>query len=963
MPDARLETDLLPALDCEPLLSGWDEFAPRPRRLPTTRIARAQGLKSAQAHTAVIGLDERVWISGPCGLACYDGTRVSCFDQSHGLSLQGLRGLGVDAEGRIWVGTDGGIDRVETDGTIKQIAHGAAWPFGPSKRIEATPDGSIYVGTDEGLIAQTQGGFFAPVDHPILRNDVILDTAVDASGRLLVAGARSGISILAGNVWRTISPTVYEAVGLVTRIAANTASGHILIGGANGLVSVSPESDLANRACPLIATGIVSAIRGGGGVLWAASASRLSLLRERKNDWSTVASSDIGATINDLTMDRYGNVWCATDSAGVNKISFMHAYFTQPQLDDAGQFFSVRPGRDGTLLIGTEHALLRAKPGVVDEFSRIEPLVDGRVWDAQEDPDGTLWIATHRFGLLKRDASGVLERVGESDRVLRAPCRSLARLDDALWVGTLGGLTSIRGDAITELRDADNRTLGYVYTLLANETDMWIGTLGNGLWHYTAATGLRRIENDVLLRNGNIYAIARNVHGEMAVLQDRQLVRLMPEGATVIATATRPIIGWTMAFPSTNRLAVGSSDGIIEYDFANGEELRQIRCGGLGVEGWEFTSSRALLIDYRGRFWCALNASLTLVEPDDLTIKVSPPVVHLHGLQWEKAEVKQEAKRFVVEAGKWRATIRYFSAWLVDETDVQFRHKLIGFEEEWSPLHREAEYAMNSLPPGTYLFECQAYSPLCGYGPISELVAIDVISPWWTRGALGTIGASLSSVRGLFTGQARNQRLLEANQALSEAVARRTAEVTNANLALHEANERLANLLRVDVLTEIPNRRRFDEVIADEWKRAVRDKFPLSVLAVDIDHFKAFNDRYGHPRGDACLRLVAQCLARTVREGIDTCARYGGEEFMIVLPHTSARNAQMLAERLCAAVDHLNIENTDSPVAPVVTVSVGVNTLEPNSRDSVAQLVTGADKSLYAAKHAGRNQVGPIGGE
>lgn len=967
MPNARTPNESLPALDLAPPAQGWGEFAARPGEIPTSQIARNEGLKSAQVHSVVVAPDGRVWMSGPCGLAGYDGARVTCFDRANGLTLQGLRGLGVDGDGYIWVGSDGGLDRLDAANEIKQVAYGETWHHGPAKRIVAMPDRRIFVATSEGLIVGDDNGAFAPVDHPQLHNDVILDLAVDCSGRLVVASALAGISILAGTIWRSLARTVYEEVGVVTRVATSE-SGNIMVGGVRGLVCVSAEADLTGTTCPLIATGIVSAIRARDGAVWVASSSRVTLLRSRKREWEAAASTDLMSAVNDICLDSYGNLWCATDSAGVHKISFMHAYLTRPILAGAGQIFSIRPGRDGTFLIGAEHALLRAKPGNTDEFLQVERLAGARVWDVLEAADGTLWVATHRFGLLKRDQTGVLDRFGDDDRVLSAPCRSLAEFDGQLWVGTLGGLVSICDGVINERRGPDANSLGYVYALTTDEHNLWIGTLGNGLWRYTIAGGLVRVECPQLARTSNIYGLARNEHGTLALLQDHQLVHLKtthgePTGTQVLASSTRPTIGWSLVFTSAVTVAVGSSDGIVEYDFASGREIRQIRCGGTGVQGWEFTSNRALLLDYRGRLWCGLNSGLTLFEPNDLALRISPPTVKLIGIEWLNTAPTRVADRYVVGTGRWRATIRFFSAWLVDETDVQFRHKLVGFDEQWSPLHTAAEFSVTSLMPGTYLIEVQAFSALCGYGPITQLGAIEVTAPWWSRLGLGTVVAGWTALVGLFSGRARNQHLLETNKALAEAVEHRTIEVTNANLALNEANTRLNTLMRIDPVTEIANRRRFDEVVAAEWKRAVRERSTISLMMVDIDFFKLFNDRYGHPRGDACLRLVAQCLATTLREGIDTCARYGGEEFVIVLPHTKARNALMLAERLCHAVDKLNIENVDSPIAPVVTVSIGVNTMEPTARDSVAQLIAGADQSLYGAKRTGRNRVGITGGD
>ncbi len=180
---------------------------------------------------------------------------------------------------------------------------------------------------------------------------------------------------------------------------------------------------------------------------------------------------------------------------------------------------------------------------------------------------------------------------------------------------------------------------------------------------------------------------------------------------------------------------------------------------------------------------------------------------------------------------------------------------------------------------------------------------------------------------------------------------------------LDEANQELKRLSAVDGLTGIANRRRWDDVIAKEWRRAARTGEPISMLLIDVDFFKPFNDNYGHQVGDECLRAVARTLDAGIQRPGDLVSRFGGEEFAVLLPQTDLAGASLVAESLRAGVQGLGITHRHSDAARVVTISVGVATALP-TRDSTGPqvLVESADKALYAAKHQGRNRVAAAAG-
>lgn len=178
----------------------------------------------------------------------------------------------------------------------------------------------------------------------------------------------------------------------------------------------------------------------------------------------------------------------------------------------------------------------------------------------------------------------------------------------------------------------------------------------------------------------------------------------------------------------------------------------------------------------------------------------------------------------------------------------------------------------------------------------------------------------------------------------------------NTNKELKKANESLHRMASIDGLTGIANRRHFEEFFEREWKRAVRSEIPMSLLMIDIDFFKAYNDTYGHQSGDVCLRQVAASLSETLRRPLDLAARYGGEEFVILLNETDSKGAVKVAEMMCKTVSNLNIPHQGSKISNYVTVSIGVATIIPSDKFMPDRLITCADTMLYEAKASGRKQ-------
>lgn len=187
-------------------------------------------------------------------------------------------------------------------------------------------------------------------------------------------------------------------------------------------------------------------------------------------------------------------------------------------------------------------------------------------------------------------------------------------------------------------------------------------------------------------------------------------------------------------------------------------------------------------------------------------------------------------------------------------------------------------------------------------------------------------------------------------------ISRDISERKRAELALSDAYNALEALAVTDPLTHLANRRRFDQYLSAEWRRGIREKHPLSLLLLDVDLFKSYNDTYGHLRGDGCLKQIAESAMDVVTRSGDLLARFGGEEFVVVLPNTGSKGAAEVAQQICEAVRRRNLPHSSNPTG-LLTLSVGCATMLPRQGRISATLIQRADDALYCAKRNGRNRV------
>lgn len=922
-------------------------------------LKRENGLPSGQIQGLTQDSAGRLWLATPSGLASFDGSRIRSYTQNDGLKTHGLRAIALAQDDRVWVGSDVGYDIVE-GGLIKASSHDDDnWSFGFVECIHCT-ENTVWLGTASGLVVH-DGMRFSLAGHAKLHSTMITAINSGPDGAVWVATANGDLLFHADDQWQEPTKPEWQQVGRILCIARGPGN-HILLGGENGFLEIAKSGDVIARQQDQENSDSVSAMLFARGELWVGTSKQLRVYRRHAGDWRYLETLLEGRLINAVHIDGFGNAWLATESHGVAKISALNRSIIRIRLGDEQAIFSLRPGRhSGEIIAAGDRASWLIQIDRANKASEISALTDCQVWDIQPLDDGALLAAT-AGGLIHISSDGVRSILGATDAVLSRPNRCLIAHQGQTYVGTLGGCAIVQPDlAVVSIPHRDHDPLGYVYTLAkSHDGRLWAGTLGNGLW-LLEQNEFRRFEHELLSKTGNTYSIDGREDGLITFVQDNKIFLLRKNDDLIqLAECDDPIAGWTVRWAPDGSIWTGSASGLTQYNSEDGRRVRQI-VALLGLSNWEFTTSRSLHISDDGSFYCGVNSGLLCVDTKGIEKTTETPSVKFGRATWQQTTPVQSGNSSIVTFGRWTVDIEVFSAWFIDEDDLQFRFRLLGFDQDWRELSQLASVRFNSLPPGNYKLEAQAYNRMVGYGPIATVIKIRVLTPRWANRIFMAPFAAAGQMWRIAEALFRNRSLIEKNVELERKVRARTADIEQAKLLLETANRELASQSLTDALTGIGNRRQFDDRFDAALKDAAITGKPLSLILIDVDRFKPYNDIYGHAKGDDCLSFVARKLEATLYRPADMVARYGGEEFAVILPDVAVGGAMSLAERLRRGIETLAMEHKGAPETQQLTISVGVTTLEAPAGmdvqdDTATRIIECADAALYDAKENGRNQ-------
>lgn len=923
-------------------------------RGPLVAADTSNGLPSNQVHRVVSDQFSRLWLSGPAGIACFDGSTVVAFDRRDGLQCVGTRSVGVTDDGYVWIGTDRGIEALDANGVPASWMAWFPWTFGLSNCIVVNGL-DVWVGTAQGVVRIKRGvssGTPSVAFHA--KTGFVRHLTLNQDGSALASCDGIGLVEVSRKSWQPLtSPALYNL-----RIACICVaqSRNIYVGTDDGaLVLDSRYIELLHLRSPDFHRA-VTAIAVGASHCWVAYGRTLVSYPLDSDVAAEVYS--LNGRVNHLHLDAIGNVWIATDTSGLKFLSCLRHAIQKLDIGSDSAVFSIKPQSDHRFDLGGENLLasmeMRAADDTIDVVRGHREIPSTAVWDTYADSE-SLWVAS-QMGLFRAPKHGNLALVHSDDPVLSAPSRVILSRGDEMWIGTLRGLSLIKNGIAREIRCSAKLPFGYVYAMVVDrEERLWMCTLGRGLWREQRNAEFEQVVHGALSPLGNTYAVAFRADGTLAVLQDENVIIVDKGNTALVIQVCHPVAGWSCLWMDEHTLAIGSFDGLRLLEVATGRVTLSVSSH-LEARDWEFTNNRALAKASPETLLCGVNGGLVRVDLKAIRQIAIAPEVRLADLRWRGAKPLHTDGIYKLGPGAWAFRARVFCAWFVDHVTLRYRFKLVGFDEGWSILQENPECTYNSLPPGRYELHVQAYSPLTGFSAAQRLVQIHVALPWWASGWSSAANAVSVGYDRVVRLRYRNKRLIEHSLELEREVSERTAALRAANEELQRAHLEMEAASLTDPLTEIPNRRQFDMVLVREIARCHRLHAPLSVLVIDVDHFKRINDELGHTIGDVYLKEIARILKESIRQDVDTCARYGGEEFVVLMPSTSSAQAKILGDRV-----RMNVAAFESTREAVsvrkVTISGGIKTMIPGDVTTEIEFLAQADAAMYEAKHNGRDQI------
>jgi diguanylate cyclase (GGDEF)-like protein len=926
-----------------------------------------QGLPMNTAQSIYQSRNGALWVGTAGGLARFDGLRFTTFEASAGPEIAAgpIFGFMEDREGSLWIGHSKGA-AVFRDGKFERafdetlVEGRRVWAFAQA------PDGVVWAATENGLLRWEKGvtARFQVADG--LPTNRLRSLDFDREGVLWIGTTGGGLVSYVGGKFNAMNPQNGFPHVEVRYVLADPAGGIWAATAGAGLARVvggkitryTKENGLPTDQLTYLA-------RDKNATLWIGTwGYGVSQLKDGQISSINAANGLAGDQIWSLHADKENSLWVGTWNGGLNRLS--------------ERFFGVI-GKPEGLASDNTRSVLRAKDGAMwtssagggvshIEGNRISTITqkEGLATDETsalfEDREGALWIGSYTGGIA-RFAQGKITRFGLNEGVPNVDVRVFTQ-DRAgtMWAGTNSGLARFNGERFEAVRGPGAPTEGISALLEDRNGTLWIGTTGRGLVRYSQGSFKTLTRSDGLVSNW-ILALYEDQQGTLWIGTNGEGMNRYRDGRMRSIRTTDGLWDGTTQVILEDRdghLWMTCNRGFFRVtkselnDFADGK-IQKISSTSFGpghaLRSTTFASALqpAGAVDRNGHLWLPSLKGLVIVDPARLPGEGDPPNVVVDQVIVNGA-IQSSSERIVLPPGSSPLSIRYGATTLLNAAFVQFRYQLEGITPQWVEMGKTREVSFPTLPHGTYQFRVASSLDGKRWQEAATPTMITVRPhfyqmPWFL--ALGSI-AAIASGFGVY--RFRTHQLRQRNAEMERTVNEKTE-------ALRKANEHLSELSFADALTGLANRRRLDETLALEWRRAARLKSSLAVIIVDIDEFKAYNDRLGHPEGDKCLIAVAEVIRDAANRAGDFAARYGGEEFLIIAPGSDHAAATSHAEMIRRALENRAIAHPASQVGGIVTLSLGVSACVPSDSSSIEKLVSDADAALYRAKREGRNRV------
>jgi diguanylate cyclase (GGDEF)-like protein len=897
-----------------------------------------------------------IWVSTENGIFRYDGDRFEAFGPEQGIPSNPSAALGDAPDGTLLAGGLFGLYRLHGN-RFEKLSFDfktVSWAQG----IQADGKGHTFLGTDSGLkelyVEPGKDGFAMRgfPQPPGTTGSGAWGVLVD--GDTLWYGCGNELCRKDSN-----GTAVYGRESGLPEHACMTIrkdrDGNLWVRARNVGVFELPagESKFRRPDTPFTpeAMGGVSGIDADGRILLPTSEG---LLIREENGWQKIDRTvGLRGTVYSVLEDRQHTLWIGLEGRGLAQWLGYREWENYTTASGLGNdlVYEMLPRADGSMLVGTEGGLFRGERRQLSMvWKQVAGVGNSPVHSVQLAPDGDIWLGTetHGAGRLHLPA-GSVEWFGDEQGLAARQAYTL-RFDreKRLWAATEAGLFVAnapyrRFSRITELPATRIWAVAE-----GRDGTIWAGGTG-GLYSYEAGRWKNFTKTDGL-SNQEVLSLGADANGKMWVGYrfgggiDR--VQSSPGGLVVENGVQRrgtDGIVYFLDFDAAGRLWAGTERGVDAWDGSRWSHY-DIRNGLAGDD----CNLNAFASEADGTVWIGTSAGLSHFKPRSSGSPDAPiKVVFTHLVMGTTDVSGLQNPSFGIPSNSLIA--RYAAPNASREDATVFRYRLKGANAAWTETPQQ-ELQFAQLAPGAYRLEVEAQDENSAWGRHGAEFPFVILTPWyWSWWFIGV--CMLVPLSG--AGAVLRFRMMSAQRRVRE-LAQLVEEKT---VDLRRANAELQRLSSTDPLTGLANRRVFDHTLEMECARLQRSGTAVSLLMIDVDHFKDMNDSQGHQRGDECLMRVATELTRLVKRQIDLVARYGGEEFAVILPATSAADAERLGESTRLAIAGLKLPHLASPVAPFLTVSVGVATATVEGWKTPEELVAAADEALYSAKRSGRNRA------
>lgn len=926
-----------------------------------------QGLPMDLVHSLIQTRDGYLWVGTARGLTRFDGKRFTTFEATEVPEVASLPifALMEDSDQTLWIGHSKGA--VVYRNGVFQPAFSREVTAG--QRVYAfaqAPDGSIWSATENGLVHWNKGVTKLYQQTDGLPTNRLRSLTFDRAGVLWIGTSGGGLVSFSTGQFQILNPANGFPHAQVRFVLADPDGSVWAATAGGGLAQVIRGQITTYTVADGLPTDQLTSLSlDGQGSLWIGTwGAGISRMHEGKFTAISKTGGLAGDQIWSILADREGSVWIGTWVDGLNRLSSraFDALGTPEGLSHDNVRAVLHASNGVTWVATAGGGLNRIEAGRITTLSRKLGLPSDEVSSLLEDRDGSLWVGSYTGGIARLH-QGKIQTYGVAQGLPTPDIRAMFQdSKGVVWAGTQSGLARFNGQGFSAVGDV-GAPRDVTSSILEDQSgSLWFGTSGQGLFRYrdgafsalTAADGL--VSNWITAlyedADGNLW-IGSNGEG-MNRLRNGKLMSIHTDDGlwdgiaqTILEDSTGHL--WMTCNRGFYRVAradlIAFSEGrlnkVNSTAFGQGDALRSTLFSG-GVQP-------AGAIDSAGQLWLPSNKGLVIVDPLLLPSSNKPPMAHLETVLIDGVGGPANTQ-VVVPPGPVPISIRYTAMTLLHADRVRFRYQMVGITPEWVDAGSNREVSFPALPHGSYRFRVAASTDGKHWSESDDGLTITV-QPYFYQTlwflALAVLMAGMTIVT-LFRLRTRSLRIRQ--DEMVHLVTLRTEE-------LRLANEHLSRLSFVDALTGLANRRRFNEALDEEWRRAARSQTSLALVMADIDNFKLYNDSLGHQEGDHCLAAVADVFLQAAGRAGDLAARYGGEEIVFLMPGADTAAARSMAERLRAACEALAIPNLASPVSPVVTISLGVASCVPSPESSAEFLVAQADTALYRAKEEGRNRV------